>query len=224
MRRIAVLNSKGGCGKTTIATSLASAFANHGYATALLDFDPQGSALRWLSLRGEKRAAIHGVAAHRRPGMGETRAFALRVPAGTERVVIDAPAGVTGPQLREILRGVDTVLIPVLPSPIDIHAVSRFIQDLLLEGRVRQQGIRLGVVANRVKENTRVYQSLEKFLATLQMPFVAQLRDTQNYVHASERGMGIHEMWDSRVGKDKAQWASLLDWVDTGSPVLRHHA
>ena len=214
MRRILVLNSKGGCGKTTLATNLASAYANDGFSTALLDYDPQGSATRWLQLRGEKRAPIHGVVAHKRNGMHQTRAWQLRVPMGTERVVMDAPAGVNGFHVRDYLRDVDIVLIPVLPSPIDIHAVSRFIQDLLLEGKVRQRRIRLAVVANRVKENTRVYQSLEKFLDTLRLPFVTRLRDTQNYVHAAERGMGIHEMWDSRVGKDKAQWAPLLDWLE----------
>lgn len=80
------------------------------------------------------------------------------------------------------------IIIPVLPSPIDIHAVSRFIADLLLEGHVRQRGVRLGVVANRVKENTRVFQALERFLTTLNMLFVIHLRDTQNYVHTAERG------------------------------------
>ncbi len=217
MQRVLVLNSKGGCGKTTIATNLAACYAVEGYSTALLDFDPQASAGKWLSLRPGQRPPIHGVAAHRRPGIHETRAFQLRVPPGTQRVVVDAPAGVTGQALRDCLRDVDTIIIPVLPSPIDIHAVSRFIADLLLEGRVRQRGIRLGVVANRVKEHTRVFQALERFLATLNMPFVTHLRDTQNYVHAAERGLGIHELWDSRVARDKAQWAPLLDWLEQGA-------
>ncbi len=217
MRKILVLNSKGGCGKTTVATNLACAYANNGFVTALLDYDPQGSATRWLSVRSEKHAVIHGVVAHQRHARPVTRSWQLRLPPGTERVIVDAPAGISGQHLREYLRDVDRVLVPVLPSPIDIHAVSRFIEDLLLEGKVRQQGVRLAVLANRVKENTRVYQSLEKFLATLRLPFIARLRDTQNYVHAAERGMGIHEMWDSRVGKDKTQWAPLLDWLESDS-------
>ena len=214
MQRIVVLNAKGGCGKTTIATNLSSCFANNGYQTALLDYDPQGSAMKWLSLRGEKHSPIHGVAAYQRPGISVTRSWATRVPPNTDRAIVDTPAGVTGQQLLDCLRDVDSVLIPVLPSPIDIHAVSRFIQDLLLEAKVRQRGIRMAVIANRVKENTRIYQSLQKFLDTLQLRFITCLRDTQNYVHAAERGMGIHEMWDSRVGKDKAQWEPVLDWLE----------
>ena len=136
------------------------------------------------------------------------------MPPGTERVVIDAPAGVSGQQLVDYVSQVDVILIPVLPSPIDIHAASRFIQDLLLVGKVRTRDIRLGVVANRVKENTLVFQALERFLTTLRFPFVASLRDTQHYVRAAEQGVGIHDLEDARAQRDRVQWEPLLSWVE----------
>ncbi|UCE88204.1 MAG: AAA family ATPase [Pseudomonadota bacterium] len=217
MQRVLVINAKGGCGKTTIATNLACAWACSGYRAALLDYDPQASAMRWLSLRSDERPAIHGVAVYRRPAGGQTSTWLHRLPPGTERVVMDVPAGVTGTRLLEYTRRADVVLVPVLPSPIDIHAASRFIQDLLLEAKVRQTRVRVGVVANRTRENTRIFQALQRFLASLELPLVTQLRDTQNYVHAAERGIGIHEMWDSRAGRDKCQWVSLMDWLEQSS-------
>ena len=199
MTRILVLNSKGGCGKTTIATNLASYYASQGATTALVDNDPQASSTKWLSLRPNEKQEIYGVPAYARPRSGVTLSWHRRVLPGTERIIIDAPAGIMGQSLQELVRQVDAVIVPVLPSPIDIHAATRFIEELLLVGKVRSFGVQVGVVANRIKKNTLVYQSLERFLATLKLPFLASLRDTQNYVRASARGVGIFEMWDRRV-------------------------
>ena len=215
MQKILVLNSKGGCGKTTIATNLASYFATQDLETALLDFDPQGSSIRWLNLRPQSKPVIYGVhVASRKNNTGVTRSFQMRVPPATKRMIIDAPAGVTGNELRDLIGYVDTILLPVLPSSIDIHAVTRFIEELLLFGKVRQKGLNVGVIANRARKNTLTYKSLERFLKTLKLPFITTLRDTQNYVHAAERGIGIHEMWDKRTDSDKAQWRPLTRWLE----------
>ena len=219
MQKILVINSKGGCGKTTLATNLASQFVAQNLATALLDFDPQGSSIRWLNQRPESKPAIYGVhVASRKNNTGVTRSFQMRVPPETERMILDAPAGVTGHELKDLIHHVDTILVPVLPSSIDIHAVTRFIEELLVVGKVRQLGINVAVVANRAKTNTLTYQSLERFLKTLKLPFITTLRDTQNYVHAAERGIGINEMWDRRTESDKAQWRPLMRWLDDAQP------
>lgn len=221
MRRIILLNAKGGCGKTTIATNLASYYASQGRSTTLIDYDPQGSSMKWLSNRSWERAHIHGIAAFQKPRGAMTRAFQMSVPPGTERVVMDAPAGVAGAQLLELVRSVDTIIIPVLPSPIDIHAASRFIQELLLVGKVRSLNIRLGVVANRVKPNTLVFHALQRFLKTLHFPFITQLRDSQSYMRAAENGVGIGEIDEARAKRDCEQWRPLVRWLedsaDTGA-------
>ena len=215
MQRILVLNSKGGCGKTTVATNLASYFVSQDMPTALLDFDPQGSSIRWLNLRPQSKPPIYGVhVASRTNNTGVTRSFQMRVPPETECMVIDAPAGVNGNELMDLIGYVDTIILPVLPSSIDIHAVTRFIEELLLFGKVRQKGVNVAVIANRAKKNTLTYKSLERFLKSLKLPFVTTLRDTQNYVHAAERGIGIHEMWDKRTDSDKAQWRPLIRWLE----------
>ena len=225
MQKILVINSKGGCGKTTMATTLASYFASQDLATALLDFDPQGSSIRWLNQRPSSRPQIYGVhVASRKNNTGVTRSFQMRVPAETERMIIDAPAGVCGHELVDLIHLVDTVVVPVLPSAIDIHAVTRFIEELLVVGKVRKHGVNVAVVANRVKTNTKTYKALERFLKSLKLPFVATLRDTQNYVHAAERGIGLFEMWDKRTESDKAQWRPLLRWLDEVNPAEREHS
>ena len=98
-KSILVANSKGGCGKTTLATNLAAYFANMGKATALVDHDPQASSSYWLKLRPAKAAAVVGIAAYTRPGSQETRSFHNRLPRSVQRVIIDTPAALSGTAL-----------------------------------------------------------------------------------------------------------------------------
>ncbi|HET7369751.1 MAG TPA: AAA family ATPase [Gammaproteobacteria bacterium] len=215
MRRIVLINIKGGCGKTTLATTVAAWYAAAGYSTCLMDMDPQGSSMQWLSLRPADRPPIAGVWAHQQAS-GMTRSFALRVPPGTERLVIDTPAGLTRMQLGDITRDADAVIVPVLPSAFDIRASSRSIGELLLAARTLRRGHRLAVVANRVRQNTHVYDSLERFLNSLTIPFITSLRSTQHYALAAEQGLGIHELDSRRARTDKAQWQPLIDWLEGG--------
>lgn len=213
MHRILVLNAKGGCGKTTIATNLAGYYASRGRSTTLLDYDPQGSSMRWLSLRDPERPSIHGIAAYQRR-RDVTRAFQMSMPLNTEVAILDAPAGVAGLTLAEYVQRVDTILLPVLPSPIDIHAAAHFIQDLLLVGKARASGTRIAIVANRVRENTLVFKELGRFLENLNLPLVATLRDSQTHIRAAEQGLAIHELESTDTTKDKVRWSLLISWLD----------
>jgi len=201
MRTIMLLNAKGGCGKSTLASNLASYYANEGRAVALVDYDPQASSLEWLAVRPDSAARITAID-------GTTEA--MRIPRGTEVVIYDVPAGIKGKELTALVRRAETLIIPVLPSPIDIRAASHFIRDLLLVGKVSRKQTKLAVVANRVRENTLVYHRLEKFLKSLKIPFVTTLRDTQNYIRAEERGLGIFELPPSLAAQDLEQWEPLL--------------
>jgi len=208
--KVAVLNSKGGCGKSMLASNLASWYTVEGYDTALIDFDPQGSALRWLSLRDSERPTIHGVNGGNRSN-SVTRSWQMRLPRETQRVVIDTPAGVRGFELGELIRQCEVIVIPVLPSDADIHAGAGFIADLLLDARIRSAGTRVVVVANRVKANTRIYTALRRFLERLDFPFIARFSDSQTYVQAAQQGLGICEMRsDALVQRELRQWRWLL--------------
>ncbi len=212
--RIVVVNAKGGCGKTTVATNLASLYARRGYGTALFDCDVQGASMRWLRQRGAELPTIHGVAAYQPGPSNVTRTWLLRVPQQAQRVIVDCPAGLKGPELAEQVRTVDVILVPVAPSPIDIFATADFVRDLLLVGRVRTPHTRIGIVANRVKANTLALDALQRFLDCLKIPVVGELRDTQHYLRAVERGLGVHELDERRAAKDRAAWAAMLEWIE----------
>jgi chromosome partitioning protein len=223
MQRILVLNPKGGSGKTTIATNLASYFASQGDRPLLSDNDPQGSSTRWLKKRKPEQPFIHGIAAFERNNR-MTRAWQLRIPQDAAHIIIDTPAAVPAHDMPEITKNADAIIVPVLPSDIDIHACSRCIADLLLIAKVRREDDRIGVVANRVKRNTVIYQSLMRFLETLRIPVIATLRDSQNYVRASEMGLGLHEMKPYAVEQDLGDWQPMLAWLKAKEGAWRETA
>jgi chromosome partitioning protein len=220
MQRIVVLNPKGGSGKTTIAVNLAGYFASQQQRPLLMDYDPQGSSGRWVSKRDPARPKVHLISAHER-NPKVTRTFQLRPPPDTTHIILDTPAAVYGQTMVELTRQADKILVPVLPSDIDIHAASRCIRDLLLVAKIRRQDNRLGVIANRVKVHTLVYQSLLRFLESLGIPFVATLRDSQNYIRAAETGLGIHEMKEHQVAEDTQAWEPLTAWLQSTGAAQR---
>ncbi len=213
-QRILVVNSKGGCGKTTIATNLASLYASRGVDVALVDHDPQGSATYWLQTRTAARRPVRGVAAWKPTGGGVTRTFERRAAYQARRVVIDTPAGVQPPTLGNLLREADRILIPILPSAIDIKAGARFVGEILLAHEYRARRVPIAVVANRVRRHTLVYAKLERFLRSLEIPFVCSLRDTQHYIRAAEAGDGIFDLPTYGEAHDRASWEALFEWLE----------
>jgi chromosome partitioning protein len=205
MRHIMVLNAKGGCGKSTISTNLAAYFATQNRKVALADYDPQRSSLDWLAKRPADRPPIEGVDA--------TRHGLRSLPRSADVVVIDAPARVHGPELTEMVRHAETIIVPVLPSSIDIQAASRFLDDLKAVGRVERREVRIAVVANRVRENTLIAGELDEYLDNLRTPYVAKLREAQNYIRAYSRGLGVFELPEYLAWPDWEQWEPLLDWL-----------
>jgi chromosome partitioning protein len=207
-----VINPKGGSGKTTIAVNLASYFAANGVSTTVMDFDPQGSTMNWLRLRPAHARRIHGAnAAPQKTGL---RTLGMHVPAGTQQLIIDAPAGASGLALQDMLSRAHCILIPVAPSAIDIHATANFIRDLLLTGKIRANNIRLGVVANRVRKTNPVYEPLERFLKALNLPLLARIGDSEVFVASAESGTGIFEMEFAVSASERGQFQPIVEWVD----------
>ena len=207
MRHILVLNSKGGCGKSTIATSLAAYYAMRDERVTLVDYDRQASSLEWLQRRPENRPPITGVA-------GCDEGF-RPVPRNTDVVVIDAPAGCHGRELTDLVRHAETIVVPVLPSTIDIVASGKFIDELQEVGKVERREVKLAVVGNRVREVTLIAQELDDYLGKLKMPYVTKLREAQNYVRAYTRGLGIHELPEYLAWPDWEQWKPLVSWLNS---------
>ncbi len=207
MRHIMVMNAKGGCGKSTIATNIASHFATEGYSVALADFDPQQSSMDWLSVRPETCPSISAVAAY---DEGLTH-----VPRNADVVVIDAPARTHRTELTALVRRAETIIVPVLASTIDIKASRRFIDELRHVGKFERRQVRIAVVANRVRYNTLIFDRLDEYLDQLKAPYVACLRDAQNYVRAYARGIGIFELPEYLAWPDWEEWNPLIEWLES---------
>ena len=158
--------------KTTLATNLAAFFAKRGPIPAIMDCDPQGSSMTWVERRPATSAPIHAIAAYKR-AMQATRSWQLRAPQETTTLIVDSPAGLTHDDLREITRDSSSILVPVLPSSIDIHAASRCIADLLLVAKIDRRDKKLAVVANRTRKNTKSFTKLMRFLDSLGIPIIA---------------------------------------------------
>lgn len=206
MRQIMVLNAKGGSGKSTLATNLASYYATHGRDVILADLDPQLSSLAWLESRSTGRPPIRGV---------DASAKGARLPRSADVAILDAPAAAHGAELGHLMRRADTFIVPVLPSPIDMRAATNFVAELRRNKRIAGKQARFGVVANRVRDYTRVASELEEFLRKLKVPVLTQLRDNMNYIRAAERGLGIFELAPYVSATDREQWQPIIRWLNS---------
>jgi chromosome partitioning protein len=212
MHTTLVINRKGGAGKTTVTINLASFFALNTVPTTIMDYDPQGSSLHWLKSRDPRLGKIHGSNAAPEK-FGHLRSFGMYVPPDTQQLIIDAPGGVSGVLLQEMLCRANCVLIPVTPSSIDIHATAHFIKDVLLTGIVRTRKLRIGVIANRVRRSMPVYQPLERFLGALNLNLIGRLLDSDVFVRAAEHFTGIFEMEPGLSIAECRQFVPIVDWV-----------
>ena len=206
MRTILVASSKGGAGKSTVATNLAAHFAVEGKATALLDADRQKSSTHWC----EKRAALDTAVL---PLDGTRRHWDRQVPAGVQRLVVDAPAGAMAEDLATVLEIADAVIVPVLPSIIDLEATVPFLNSLATHPRVKKGKLPVGLVANRLKPWTTNSQQAVAQLRAWPYPVVAELRDTQAYVLMVALGKSVFDYHSEQLRSHQDDWAPLLKWL-----------
>jgi chromosome partitioning protein len=204
MRTIMVINAKGGSGKSTIATNLASYYASTANKVSLVDYDPQGSSMAWLKARPINKPKIQGIDATRttvNPGRG------------TGYMIMDAPASIHGKELNNIVRHAHTFIIPILPSPIDMRAAAEYIKEIRATNMISAKKGKICLLANRGRDNTNVFWQLDEFLDHLREPYVAALSDSMHYVRAAEKGLGIFEMAPAATAIVRAEWQPLIDWL-----------
>ena len=212
MHSILVLNSKGGCGKSTLATNIAGYFAQLGKRVALADCDPQGSSRDWLSIRPSSATEIYDAS---------IRGGKLHVPRNTDVIVIDTPAATHGQWLANFVRLGQTMVIPLMPSPIDIRAAEHFIDELYSLRKLIKRKIKLATVANRVREDTLAAAKLDYYLDKMKLPsgqklpYMTVLRSSQNYIKAAEKGLSIFEFSPAKTLYDREQWQPLLRWLSS---------
>ncbi|MCX7556289.1 ParA family protein [Xanthomonadaceae bacterium JHOS43] len=206
MFRILVASAKGGVGKTTIATTLAGHYALAGKRTALIDADPQGSSLSWC---GKRQVDVGRVLAVD----GTRRNAPQRIPEKAQRVVIDAPAGAMPRDLSGFIDIADAMVVPVLPSVLDMEATVRFLNALADVPRVASGKLPVGLVANRLKPRTQASQQVVEQLSQWPVALVAHLRDTQAYVLLSGLGKCLFDYHSESVRDHQKDWEPLLQWL-----------
>ena len=217
MKTILVINSKGGSGKTTVSTNLASYYASKSIKTALKDYDPQGSSLQWLKVRPDEKPQIHGANAAPQKS-SPLSSIHGHIPSDTEVMIIDAPAGTKGLLLQELVRRSHFILIPVAPSAIDIHATADFVKEMFLFGGARNSKAKIAVIANRVRSATSVYEAVKRFLVSLKLPFLTTISDSPHYLDAVEHGLGVFEMDEEVTAAERKEFMPIFDWIEGNVP------
>ena len=204
MKSIMVINSKGGSGKTTIAVNLAAYCAQKGYETYLVDLDPQGSSTQWLKERPLNKSKIRGSTKFQKP---------LKKNKNTV-VIYDVPAAVYGSKLDTYIKKADMIVVPVMPSPIDMKAAGDFLVSLRSMGPVIRNKIKVGLVANRARANTNIFLELDTYLVKEKgLKYVTAFRDNTNYIKSARTGLGVFEMGESATAQDREEWKPLIRWL-----------
>ena len=206
MRVVVVANPKGGVGKSTLSTQVAGYFAASGHSVMLGDVDQQQSSKLWLGLRPASANPISSWmidAEHiAKPHKGSTHG------------VLDTPAGLHGKRFKDIMKLADKVLVPLQPSIFDIYATRAFLDELNLNARASK--VHIGIVGVRVDARTIAAQKLAEFVASLGLPMVGYVRDTQNYIHLAAQGLTVFDVLPAKVDLDLELWKPICQWLDRG--------
>ena len=202
MYSILVANPKGGSGKTTLSTNIAGYLASTGKHVALLDLDRQKSANLWLAQRDSSLPIIWPLQSEREKAEQ------------ADILVIDSPAGMHGKNLDHAVKLVHKIVVPIAPSLYDIQASYDFLIELSEEKAARKGHVEIGVVGMRMAPRTRAAATLEQFLAQLNVPVLAYLREAQVYVNAAFEGKSIFDMPHHVAQQDLELWVDLIKWID----------
>jgi chromosome partitioning protein len=189
----------------------------------LIDCDPQGFCTRWLEKRDDRHPSIHGLfAPDAQPA--DVLNGEHSISSESKQLIFDLPAAIPLDTLYAYTHSVDSILIPITPSSIDVHAATRLIAELLLDVQLDRRENKIAIIANRVKSNTRSFKMLKLFFSSLDIPVVSVLRDSQSYVTASAAGLGICDLPLYRVRNELIAWKALLAWLDAREEIIQKEA
>mgnify|MGYP005658041947 FL=1 len=206
MKTLMVYNSKGGSGKSTICTNLASYYAQAGMDVTIIDLDPQQSSMQWLKMRPISKPKITGT----------TSSSKIQKKKKDAIIIYDLPAAIHGDRLYNYLKKTNMVIVPVLPSPIDMRAASDFINELRKSGPVIRKKIKIGLVANRARAITNIFLELDNYLLKQKgFKYITALRDNTNYIKSAKTGLGIYDMGQAQTAQDREEFKPLIRWINS---------
>lgn len=185
---IAVINQKGGAGKTTLAMNLAAGLARHG-DTVVMDLDPQGSSTQWAGMgQTPFPASVEQI-----DGNWDARSLHQQYQA-YRHMVLDCPPSLESHASRQALRACDVALIPVLPSPIDLWASLKLPQEIE-EAKKVNPNIRAYLVLNQLEPNSALSSAMHDALAEFGVPVLnAVIRRRAVYRSAALEGSSVYQM------------------------------
>jgi chromosome partitioning protein len=207
MSVILVANSKGGVGKSTVASNLAGFYAGQGECTMLGDLDRQQSVGSWLQLRPGSAPAI--------ASWDFSQGGVAKPPRGVTHIVLDTPAGIDGAPLKEAVKAAAKIIVPLQASLFDIQATHAFLAKLAQYGATAANG-RVAIVGMRVDPRTRAAGQLVRYVQDTGVPFLGFLRDTQLYVQLAAQGLTLWDVAPARVQQDREQWTPIIHWISNG--------
>jgi chromosome partitioning protein len=210
---IAILNPKGGSGKTTLATNLARACHDRGLRTLLVDSDPQGSASDWHAAREDNPLPF---LAYGRP---ENFKALPGIAAPYDLVLIDGAAKLEG-MIAAALNVADGVLIPVQPSPYDIWATADLVELIEARREVTEGLPRAAFLVSRAIRRTVLSREIHAALAEYGLPvFTAGTTQRQSYARTAAGGLSVFDDGSKAAAAEiTAIAAEFLERFAPGNP------
>ena len=181
----------------------------------LVDHDPQGSSAHWLRVRSPRHRKIEGLFPAKDNVIKFKRTWRLQVDKSATHIIVDSAAGLSNFDLTDRIRECDLIIVPVMPSAIDIAATSNFISKIFVNPAYINSNKKMAVIANGVDHDLYDFNKLERFLFSLRIPFLSVFSSHSRYLLAAERGCGVNELPSTRQPfHDLPEWDKLLGWIE----------
>jgi chromosome partitioning protein len=209
---VAVVNSKGGVGKSTIAVHFAVAEAEKGKKVALIDSDVQESSTRWL------RDLNDGVALYRLQTPDDVLEEAPKLVKQYDLVIADGPAGLSE-VTRAILLVADLALLPCGPSTMDLRPARDSMRVVKQAQSIRQGIPRTYFVPNKLQTNTRLSRELLATAEALGLPVLPGLHLRQAYADAAGQGTVVWRMSNARAAAEEIHRLFVSITHETTNPI-----